>query len=171
MSKMKKVAAGAGKDQGRFPDDRARLQQAMMELYKKEEINPVAGCWPMLIQIPVFFALYKVIYVTIEMRHAPFFGWIQDLVGADPTSSVQPVRPAALRRSHLPDDRLGLPILMGITMFMQMRMNPTPPDPTQAMIFTWMPVVFTFMLASFPAGLVIYWTWNNRCRSFSSRSS
>ena len=120
----------------------------------------------MLIQIPVFFALYKVIYITIEMRHAPFFGWIQDLSAPDPTHvfnlfGLLPYDPSAIPviGTFL---AIGVwPLLMGITMFLQMRMNPTPPDPTQAMIFNWMPLVFMFMLASFPAGLVIYWAWNN----------
>ncbi|WP_027999238.1 membrane protein insertase YidC [Sinorhizobium arboris] len=160
MANMKKVQPKMEELKKKFGDDRMGLQQAMMQLYKEEKINPLAGCWPILIQIPVFFALYKVIYVTIEMRHAPFFGWIQDLSAPDPTTIVNlfgllPFEgPAFLH--------LGIwPIIMGITMFLQMRMNPTPPDPTQAMLFTWMPVVFTFMLASFPAGLVIYWAWNN----------
>jgi YidC/Oxa1 family membrane protein insertase len=126
----------------------------------------MAGCLPILIQIPVFFALYKVLFVTIEMRHAPFFGWIRDLSAPDPTSifnlfGLIPFDPATVPfiGSFL---MLGAwPILMGITMFLQMRLNPMPPDPTQAMLFTWMPVIFTFLLASFPAGLVIYWTWNN----------
>jgi YidC/Oxa1 family membrane protein insertase len=136
------------------------LQQAMMALYKEEKINPIAGCWPVLLQIPVFFALYKVIYVTIEMRHAPFFGWIQDLSAPDPTSlfNLFGLLPYDVPHALM----IGVwPLVMGVTMFVQMRMNPTPPDPTQAMIFTWMPLVFTFMLASFPAGLVIYWAWNN----------
>ncbi|MFC0804064.1 membrane protein insertase YidC [Ensifer sp. P24N7] len=160
MANMKKVQPKMEELKKKFGDDRMGLQQAMMQLYKEEKINPLAGCWPILIQIPVFFALYKVIYVTIEMRHAPFFGWIQDLSAPDPTTIVNLF-------GLLPFDapsflHLGVwPIIMGITMFLQMRMNPTPPDPTQAMLFTWMPVVFTFMLASFPAGLVIYWAWNN----------
>jgi YidC/Oxa1 family membrane protein insertase len=141
-------------------DDRMAMQQAMMQLYKEEKINPIAGCWPVLLQIPVFFALYKVIYVTIEMRHAPFFGWIQDLSAPDPTSLFNLFGLLPYDVPHFL--MIGVwPIVMGITMFVQMRMNPTPPDPTQAMIFTWMPLVFTFMLASFPAGLVIYWAWNN----------
>jgi len=114
----------------------------------------------MLVQIPIFFALYKVIYVTIEMRHAPFFGWVQDLSAPDPTSifNLFGLLPFGVPGFLL----IGIwPLLMGITMFAQMQMNPTPPDPTQAMIFKWMPVVFTFMLATFPAGLVIYWAWNN----------
>lgn len=166
MSKMKKVQPQLKEIQDRYKEDKPELQKQMMELYKKEKINPIAGCWPVLIQIPVFFALYKVLFVTIEMRHAPFFGWIQDLSAADPTSlfnlfGLLPYDPTIV---PLIGPLLGLgvwPILMGITMFVQMKLNPTPTDPTQAMIFTWMPIVFTFMLATFPAGLVIYWTWNN----------
>jgi YidC/Oxa1 family membrane protein insertase len=160
MANMKKVQPEMMAIKERFGDDRQGQQKAMMELYKKEKINPVAGCWPMLLQIPVFFALYKVIYVTIEMRHAPFFGWIQDLSAPDPTSIFNLF-------GLLPYDvplflMIGIwPLLMGITMFIQMQMNPAPPDPTQQLIFKWMPVVFTFMLATFPAGLVIYWAWNN----------
>lgn len=160
MANMKKVQPKLEELKAKHGDDKMALQQGMMELYKKEKINPVAGCWPVLLQIPVFFALYKVLYITIEMRHAPFFGWIQDLSAPDPTSLFNLF-------GLLPYDvptflMIGVwPLIMGITMFIQMRMNPTPPDPTQAMIFTWMPVVFTFMLATFPAGLVIYWAWNN----------
>ena len=163
MANMKKVQPEMTAIRERFADDRQAQQKAMMELYKKEKINPAAGCWPVLIQIPVFFALYKVIYVTIEMRHAPFFGWIQDLSAPDPTSFLNLF-------GLLPYDSpaflaiiaVGVwPLIMGITMFIQMQMNPAPPDPTQQMIFKWMPVVFTFMLATFPAGLVIYWAWNN----------
>ncbi len=160
MANMKKVQPKMEELKAKFGDDKMGLQQATMQLYKDEKINPVAGCWPILLQIPVFFSLYKVIYVTIEMRHAPFFGWIQDLSAPDPTTVVNLF-------GLLPFDaptflHLGVwPLVMGITMFLQMRMNPAPADPAQAMIFTWMPVVFTFMLASFPAGLVIYWAWNN----------
>jgi YidC/Oxa1 family membrane protein insertase len=160
MANMKKVQPAMLEIREKYADDKMKQQQAMMELYKKEKINPVAGCWPVLIQIPVFFALYKVLYITIEMRHAPFFGWIQDLAAPDPTSlfNLFGLLPFAVPE-YL---HIGVwPLIMGITMFLQMRMNPTPPDPTQAMIFNWMPVVFTFMLASFPAGLVIYWAWNN----------
>jgi len=160
MAKMKKVQPRMMEVREQFADDKVKQQQAMMELYKKEKINPLAGCWPMFVQIPVFFALYKVLYVTIEMRHAPFFGWIQDLAAPDPTSILNlfGLLPfAAPTFVHL-----GVwPLVMGITMFIQMRLNPPPPDPTQAMIFNWMPLVFMFMLASFPAGLVIYWAWNN----------
>ncbi len=160
MSKMKKLQPEMIKLQERYKDDRMALQKGMMDLYKTEKVNPVAGCWPILIQIPVFFALYKVLFVTIEMRHAPFFGWIKDLSAPDPSNfftllGLIPWSPPTFLH-------LGIwPLLMGITMFVQMRMNPTPPDKTQAMIFNWMPVFFTFMLAGFPAGLVIYWAWNN----------
>lgn len=163
MANMKKMQPEMTVIRERFADDRQAQQKAMMELYKKEKINPAAGCWPVLIQIPVFFSLYKVIYVTIEMRHAPFFGWIQDLSAPDPTSFLNlfgllPFETPAF----LAIIAVGVwPLIMGITMFIQMQMNPTPPDPTQQMIFKWMPVMFTFMLATFPAGLVIYWAWNN----------
>jgi len=160
MARMKNMQPKITELRERFKDDKQKQQQEMMRIYKEEKINPAAGCWPILIQIPVFFALYKVLYVTIEMRHAPFFGWIQDLAAPDPTSLFNLF---GLVPVDLPSFLLvGVwPIMMGITMFIQMRLNPTPPDPTQQMIFTWMPVIFTFMLASFPAGLVIYWTWNN----------
>jgi len=160
MANMKKVQPAMLEIREKYADDKMKQQQAMMELYKKEKINPVAGCWPILLQIPVFFSLYKVLYITIEMRHAPFFGWIQDLAAPDPTSLFNLF---GLLPYAVPDFlHIGVwPLIMGVTMFLQMRMNPTPPDPTQAMIFTWMPIVFTFMLASFPAGLVIYWAWNN----------
>jgi YidC/Oxa1 family membrane protein insertase len=160
MVNMKKVQPAMLEIREKYADDKMKQQQAMMELYKTEKINPIAGCWPILIQIPVFFALYKVLYVTIEMRHAPFFGWIQDLAAPDPTSifNLFGLLPFAVPAFLM----IGVwPLIMGVTMFLQMRMNPTPPDPTQAMIFNWMPVVFTFMLATFPAGLVIYWAWNN----------
>ncbi|MGV7031940.1 membrane protein insertase YidC [Methylobacterium symbioticum] len=160
MAKMKAVQPEMASIRERYKDDKMKQQQAMMELYKKEKINPVAGCWPVLIQIPVFFALYKVLFITIEMRHAPFFGWIQDLAAPDPTSIVNLF---GLLPFPAPDFiHLGIwPIIMGITMFVQMKMNPAPPDPVQAQIFTFMPIIFTFMLGSFPAGLVIYWAWNN----------
>ncbi len=160
MANMKKVQPKMLEIREKYADDKMKQQQAMMELYKTEKINPLAGCWPVLIQIPVFFALYKVLYITIEMRHAPFFGWIQDLAAPDPTSlfNLFGLLPFAVPE-YL---HIGVwPLIMGVTMFLQMRMNPTPPDPTQAMIFNWMPLIFTFMLASFPAGLVIYWAWNN----------
>jgi YidC/Oxa1 family membrane protein insertase len=138
----------------------------MMEIYRKEKINPIAGCLPVALQIPVFFSLYKVLFVTIEMRHAPFYGWIKDLSAPDPTNLFNLFGLLSFDPTHLPVFghylALGIwPIIMGITMWFQMKLNPTPPDPTQKMIFDWMPLIFTFMLAGFPAGLVIYWAWNN----------
>jgi YidC/Oxa1 family membrane protein insertase len=160
MSVMKKLQPELAKIRERFPDDRMKQQEAMMALYKKEKVSPVSGCLPVVVQIPVFFALYKVLFVTIEMRHAPFFGWIHDLSAPDPTTifnlfGLIPWTPPQFLMIG------AWPIMMGITQWVQMRLNPTPPDPIQAKMFNWMPVFFTFLLASFPAGLVIYWTWNN----------
>jgi YidC/Oxa1 family membrane protein insertase len=166
MAKMKAVQPQMMALRERYADDKAKQQQELMELYKREKINPLAGCLPIAIQIPVFFSLYKVLFVTIEMRHAPFFGWIHDLSAQDPTNifnlfGLIPVDPTVLPLVG-PFLHLGIwPIIMGITMWVQMKLNPAPPDPTQAMIFNWMPLIFTFMLANFPAGLVIYWAWNN----------
>jgi YidC/Oxa1 family membrane protein insertase len=156
----------------RYAEDRMRQQQAMMELYKKEKVNPASGCLPILVQIPVFFALYKVLFVTIEMRHAPFFGWIKDLSAPDPTSifnlfglipwDYHEAFQIPMIGGLLHFFSIGIwPLIMGFTMWAQMRLNPTPPDPVQARIFGLMPIVFTFMLAPFAAGLVIYWAWNN----------
>ena len=166
MAKMKAVQPQMMAIRERYADDKAKQQQELMELYRKEKINPLAGCLPIAIQIPVFFSLYKVLFVTIEMRHAPFFGWIHDLSAPDPTNiftlfGLIPIDPTVLpvigQFLHL-----GMwPLIMGVTMWVQMKLNPAPPDPAQAMIFNWMPLLFTFMLASFPAGLVIYWAWNN----------
>jgi YidC/Oxa1 family membrane protein insertase len=164
MSRMKKLQPEVENIRTRFAEDRVRQQQEMMELYKREKVNPVSGCLPVLIQVPVFFSLYKVLFVTIEMRHAPFFGWIHDLSAPDPTSilnlfgllpyGVPTFIPAFLS--------IGIwPILMGVTQWVQTQMNPAPADPVQARMFSLMPIVFTFMLATFSAGLVIYWTWNN----------
>ncbi len=166
MAKMKAVQPQLAALKDKYPDDKVKQQQEMMEIYKKEKINPIAGCLPILIQIPVFFSLYKVLFVTIEMRHAPFFGWIKDLSAPDPTNMFNLFGLLAFDPTQLPVLgyylHLGIwPILMGITMWFQMKLNPTPPDPTQKMIFDWMPLIFTFMLAGFPAGLVIYWAWNN----------
>ncbi len=166
MAKMKAVQPHMAALKARYPDDKAKQQQELMALYKKEKINPIAGCLPIVIQIPVFYSLYKVLFVTIEMRHAPFFGWIKDLSAPDPTNIFTLF-------GLIPFDPTQVPVIghflhigawgliMGITMWAQMKLNPTPPDPTQKLIFNWMPVIFTFMLASFPAGLVIYWAWNN----------
>jgi YidC/Oxa1 family membrane protein insertase len=166
MAKMKAVQPEMMAIRERYADDKMKQQQAMMELYKKEQINPIAGCLPILIQIPVFFALYKVLFITIEMRHAPFFGWIRDLSAPDPTTIFNLFGLIPWDPSHLPVLgpflMIGVwPLIMGVTMWVQMKLNPPPPDPTQQMIFDWMPVIFTFMLASFSAGLVIYWAWNN----------
>jgi YidC/Oxa1 family membrane protein insertase len=143
-----------------FKDDRTRMNEEMMALYKREKANPASGCAPMIIQIPVFFALYKVLFVSIEMRHAPFYGWIQDLSARDPTTifnlfGLIPFTP--------PDFLLlgAWPLIMGVSMFLQMKLNPQPADPIQAKIFMFMPIMFTILLAPFPAGLVIYWAWNN----------
>jgi YidC/Oxa1 family membrane protein insertase len=166
MSKMKKLQPELQRIKERFADDRMRQQQAMMELYKKEKVNPASGCLPILVQIPVFFALYKVLFVTIEMRHAPFFGWIKDLSAPDPTSVFNLFGLLPFEPSQVPFVGHFLmmgawPLIMGVTMWVQMKLNPAPPDPVQAKVFTWMPVFFTFLLAGFPAGLVIYWAWNN----------
>ena len=160
MAKMKKLQPQMEALRERFKDDKPRQQQEVMELYKKEKINPLAGCLPVLIQIPVFFALYKVLFISIDMRHAPFYGWIKDLSAPDPTTlfnlfGLLPFTP--------PDFlHIGIwPIIMGITMFVQMQLNPPQPDPIQQKMFSYMPLMFTFLLGSFPAGLVIYWAWNN----------
>jgi YidC/Oxa1 family membrane protein insertase len=166
MAKMKTVQPEMMAIRERFKDDKIKQQQAMMELYRKEKVNPVAGCLPIVIQIPVFFALYKVLFVTIEMRHAPFFGWIKDLSAPDPLTvfnlfGLIPWDPTIVPVIG-PFLHLGpWPLIMGVTMWLQMKLNPPPPDPTQAMIFNYMPIIFTFMLATFSAGLVIYWAWNN----------
>ena len=160
MAKMKKLQPEMERIRDRFKDDRGRQQQELMALYQKEKINPLAGCLPILIQIPVFFALYKVLFVTIDMRHAPFYGWIRDLSAPDPTSifNLFGLLPFAVPAFlHVG----AWPIIMGLTMWLQMQLNPQQPDPVQQQIFSWMPVIFTFMLAAFPAGLVIYWAWNN----------
>ncbi len=166
MAKMKAIQPQMATIKERFPDDKQKQQQEMMELYKREGVNPVAGCLPIAIQIPVFFALYKVIFITIEMRQAPFFGWIRDLSAPDPTNIFNLFGLIPYDPTHVPligsflD--LGIwPLVMGFSMFLQMKMNPEPTDPVQKQMFTWMPVIFTFMLGAFPAGLVIYWTWNN----------
>ena len=160
MAKMRKFQPKMKLLQERYKNDRMRLQQEMMKLYQREKINPAGGCLPMLLQIPVFYALYKVLSVSINMRQAPFFGWIHDLSMPDPSSVFTafgyldwPI-PSFLN--------IGIwPVLMGLTMYVQQKLNPAPTDQTQANMFKWMPVIFTFMLGSFASGLVIYWTWSN----------
>lgn len=164
MSKMKLLQPEMEKLRAKYGEDKQRLSQEMMALYKKQGANPLAGCLPIAIQIPVFFSLYKDIFITIEMRHAPFYGWIHDLSAADPTSifnlfGLLPFTPPdVLLLGHT----IGAwPLIMGVTMFLQQKLNPQPPDPVQAKIFLLMPIFFTFLLSAFPAGLVIYWAWNN----------
>ncbi len=165
MSGMKRIQPQMLELRERYAQDRERLSQEMMTLYKREKINPAAGCVPILLQIPVFFALYKVLFVTIEMRHAPFYGWIKDLSDLDPTTWLNLFGLLPWGRPDLGAfewANLGVwPLVMGVTMWLQMRLNPQPPDPIQAKLFNLMPIFFTFLLASFPAGLVIYWSWNN----------
>ena len=164
MAKMKKVQPEQEKIKERFKDDPVKQQQAIMELYKREKVNPLTGCVPQLLVIPVFFSLYKVFFVTIEMRQAPFYGWIHDLAAPDPTSIINlfgllPFHPPSFIPAFL---SIGIwPILMGITQWVQTKLNPAPADPIQARMFGLMPIMFTFMFATFPAGLVIYYTWNN----------
>ena len=167
MAKMKELQPEMEKIKERVGDDRQKLQQEMMGLYRKEKVNPASGCLPILIQIPIFFSLYKVIFVTLELRHAPWFGWIRDLSAPDPSTILNlfgllpwanPTTPGSI----LAIISLGiLPILLGISMWLQQKLNPAPTDKTQAMIFAWMPWVFMFMLGTFASGLVIYWIANN----------
>lgn len=166
MAKMKELQPQMEKLKEEAGDDRQKLQQGMMELYKKEKVNPAAGCLPILMQIPIFFSLYKVIFVTIELRHAPFFGPFQDLSAPDPTSIMNlygllPLEGPA-SGSIMALIFIGiLPLLLGISMWLQQKLNPAPTDPTQQMIFAWMPWVFMFMLGGFASGLIVYWIANN----------
>jgi YidC/Oxa1 family membrane protein insertase len=160
MAAMKSLQPEMLKLRERYGDDRQKLNQEMMALYKKEKVNPASGCLPIIVQIPVFFSLYKVLIVAIEMRHAPFFGWIQDLSAPDPTNifnvfGLLPFTPPSFM--HIG----AWAVMMGITMFLQQKLNPQPTDPMQARIFMLMPLIFTVLLSGFAAGLVIYWTWNN----------
>ncbi|MBR0661487.1 membrane protein insertase YidC [Neoroseomonas oryzicola] len=163
MARMKALAPKMTEIKERYKDDPQKAQSEMMALYRTEKVNPASGCLPILIQIPVFFALYKALFVTIEMRHQPFFGWIHDLSAPDPTNlfnlfGLLPFQPEQWSHFlHMP----AWAVIMGITMFVQQKLNPPPPDPIQAKIFQWMPIIFTFMLASMPSGLIIYWAWNN----------
>ena len=160
MAKMKALTPEMTRLKELHKDDKMKLQQAMMALYKKEKVNPMSGCLPILVQIPVFFALYKVLFVTIEMRHMPFYGWIQDLSERDPTSLFNLF---GLLPYDVPSFLVigAWPIAMGISMWVQMKLNPAPTDPMQAKIFMFFPLFLTIILAPFPAGLVIYWTVNN----------
>lgn len=160
MAKMKALQPEMERLRERYAGDKIKMNEKIMEFYKKEKINPMAGCLPMIIQIPVFFALYKVLFVSIEMRQAPFYGWIHDLSAPDPTTvfnlfGLIPWDPPSFLMIG------AWPLIMGGTMFLQQRLSPPPGDPTQAKLFLLMPVIFTYMLAQFPAGLVIYWAWNN----------
>ena len=169
MAKMKKLAPEMKRLKEQYGDDKAGLQKEMMALYKKEKANPIAGCLPILLQIPVFFALYKVLFVTIEMRHAPFIGWIHDLSAPDPLGLLTAfglfdydVGAVPIIGGILLMINIGVwPILMGLSMFLQQKLNPQPVDKVQAKIFMLLPLVFTFVLGGFAAGLVIYWTTNN----------
>lgn len=160
MKKMKTLQPEVERIKALYADYKTKFNQQIMELYKREKVNPVSGCLPLLIQIPVFFSIYKVLYVTIEMRHAPFFGWIKDLSAPDPTTifnlfGLLPFTPPSFLM-------LGVwPLLMAGTMYLQQRMSPAPADPVQAQVMKFMPLMFLFMFGSFPAGLLIYWTWNN----------
>jgi YidC/Oxa1 family membrane protein insertase len=165
MSKMKKLQPEIQALQKRYADDKMKLQQEMMAVYQKEKMNPLAGCVPILIQMPIFYALYKTLFVTIELRHAPFALWIEDLSAPDPTSifnlfGLIPYEPTAV---PFIGAFLGigvLPLLMGVGMWLQTKLNPPPTDPVQAQVFAMMPIIFTFLFASFASGLVLYWVWN-----------
>jgi len=160
MAKMKVLQPEMVRLKELHKDDKVKLQQEMMALYKREKVNPISGCLPIVIQIPFFFAIYKMLFVTIEMRQQPFFGWIQDLSARDPTSifnlfGLIPWDPPTFLM-------IGVwPVLMGVTMYIQQKLNPTPPDPMQAKIFMFFPLFLTIILAPFPSGLVVYWTINN----------
>jgi YidC/Oxa1 family membrane protein insertase len=167
MTRMKKLQPEMERIKSRHADDKVQQQQEMMALYQREKVNPVSGCLPMVIQIPIMFSLYKVFLVTIEMYHAPFYGWIHDLSAPDPTSWINlfgllPFNPHAILPSFLGFLSIGIwPILLGITQWIQTKMNPAPADPVQAQLFGYMPLIFTFMFASLPSGLVIYYAWSN----------
>lgn len=160
MKKMKKLQPQMERLKELYADDKARLNQEVMQLYKREKVNPVSGCLPLLVQIPVFFSIYKVLYVTIEMRHAPFFGWIKDLSAPDPTTifnlfGLLPFTPPSFLM-------IGVwPLIMAGSMYLQQKMSPQPADPVQSQVMKFMPLMFLFMFSGFPAGLLIYWSWNN----------
>ena len=170
MSKMKMLQPEMEKIKERAGDDRQKLQQEMMALYKKEKVNPASGCLPILVQIPIFFSLYKVIFVTIELRHAPFFGWIRDLSAPDPSSwlNLFGILPYDVGWAPAIISIGVFPVLMGVTMWMQQKLNPAPTDPTQAMIFAWLPWVFMFMLAASPPA---WWSTGRRTTPSPSSSN
>ncbi len=163
MSKMKRLQPEMEKLKERYGEDRQRMDQELMQLYRREKVNPAAGCLPILVQIPVFFALYKVLYTTIEMRHQPFYGWIKDLSAPDPLTILTGFGMVPWDvPSFLHFFNIGIwPMIMGVTMYLQQKLNPQPTDPVQARVFQFLPILFTFMLAPFAAGLVIYWAWSN----------
>ncbi len=163
MAKMKRLQPEMEKLKERYGEDRQRMNQELMQLYRREKVNPAAGCLPIVVQIPVFFALYKVLYTTIEMRHQPFYGWIKDLAAPDPLTILTGF---GLFPWQIPEFlhffNIGIwPLIMGVTMYLQQKLNPAPTDPVQARVFQFLPILFTFMLAPFSAGLVIYWAWSN----------
>jgi YidC/Oxa1 family membrane protein insertase len=160
MARMKRLQPKMQELKEKYGEDRAKMQQETMEIYKREKVNPLASCLPILIQIPIFFSLYKVLYVTIDMRQAPFYGWIKDLSAPDPLLVTNlfgliPWEPTGFLAIGI------LPVFMGLTMYFQQKLNPPPADPVQQKVFAFMPIIFTFILAGFSVGLVIYWTWNN----------
>ena len=160
MSKMKILTPKMTEIRERYKTDKLKMQQEIMALYKSEKVNPLSGCLPILIQIPIFFALYKVLFVTLETRHAPFYGWVKDLSAPDPTTIFNLFG----FFNFMPPSFLMVgawPLLMAVTMYLQQKLNPAPPDPLQAKIMSFLPLMFLFLFATFPAGLVIYWTWNN----------
>ncbi len=160
MSKMKILTPKMTEIRERYKNDKLKMQQEIMSLYKSEKVNPLSGCLPILVQIPIFFALYKVLFVTLETRHAPFYGWVKDLSAPDPTTIFNFFG----LFNFMPPSFLMIgawPLLMALTMYLQQKLNPAPPDPLQAKIMSFLPLMFLFLFATFPAGLVIYWTWNN----------
>jgi YidC/Oxa1 family membrane protein insertase len=166
MSKMKQLQPEMEKLKERCGDDKQKLQQEMIALYRKEKVNPASGCLPILLQIPIFFSLYKVFFVTLELRHAPWIGWIEDLSAPDPTSWMNLFGLLPFGTEAIPPFlallSIGvLPIVMGVTMWMQQKLNPAPTDPIQAQIFAIMPFMFMFLLGTFASGLVLYWIANN----------
>lgn len=169
MAQMKILTPKMQELRERYSHDKMKMNQEIMALYKREQVNPMSGCLPILLQIPIFFALYRVLYTTLEMRHAPFFGWVRDLSAPDPTSvfnlfGLLPYDPSAFLPAFL---HIGIwPIIMCVTMFIQQRLNPKPADPVQAQVMAWMPFIFLFMFSGFAVGLVIYWAWNNTLTIF-----